>query len=93
MAFYPLMTARNPRDGTYFFEFCPLQAAHAWKLLSEKQPLTISMRGQRATGKIRRNNDHHGSCGPSLMGKMIGVFHLHAGDASECQKLLSKKLP
>ena len=24
--------------------------------------LTISMRGQRATGKIQRNNYHHGSC-------------------------------
>ena len=23
----------------------------------------ISMRGQRATGKIQRNNHHHGSCG------------------------------
>ena len=28
--------------------------------------LTISMRGQRATGKIQRNNYHHGSWGPSL---------------------------
>ena len=27
--------------------------------------LTISMRGQRATGKIQRNNYHHGSCGSS----------------------------
>ena len=30
--------------------------------------LTISMRGQRATGKIQRNNYHHGSCGLSLTG-------------------------
>ena len=36
--------------------------------------LTISMRGQRATGKIQRNNFHHGSCGPSLTGKMMSVF-------------------
>ena len=36
--------------------------------------LTISMRGQRATGKIQRNNYHHGSCGPSLTGKTKSVF-------------------
>ena len=31
--------------------------------------LTISMRGQRTTGKVQRNNYQHGSCGPSLTGK------------------------
>ena len=36
--------------------------------------LTISMRGQRATGKIQRNNYRHGSCGPSLTGKTMSVF-------------------
>ena len=36
--------------------------------------LTISMRGQRATGRIQRNNYHHGSCGPSLTGKTMSVF-------------------
>ena len=36
--------------------------------------LTISMRGQRATGKIQRNNYHHLSCGPSLTGKTMSVF-------------------
>ena len=36
--------------------------------------LTISMRGQPATGKIQRNNYHHGSCGPSLTGKTMSVF-------------------
>ena len=37
--------------------------------------LTISMRGQRATtGKIQRSTYHHGSCGPSLMGKTMSVF-------------------
>ena len=36
--------------------------------------LTISMRGQRATGKIQRNNYHHGNCGPSLTGKTMSVF-------------------
>ena len=35
--------------------------------------LTISMRDQRATGKIQRNNYHHGSCGPSLTGKTSSV--------------------
>ena len=32
------------------------------------------MRGQRATGKIQRNNYHHESCGPSLTGKTMSVF-------------------
>ena len=36
--------------------------------------LTISMRGQRATGKIQRNNYHHRSCGSSLTGKTMSVF-------------------
>ena len=36
--------------------------------------LTIYMRGQRATGKIQRNNYHHGSCGFSLTGKTMSVF-------------------
>ena len=35
--------------------------------------LTISIRGQRATGKIQRNNYYHGSCGPSLRGKTSSV--------------------
>ena len=35
--------------------------------------LTISMRGQQATGKIQRNNYHRGSCGPSLMSKTSSV--------------------
>ena len=35
--------------------------------------LMISMRGQRAIGKILRNNYHHGSCGPSLTGKTSSV--------------------
>ena len=36
--------------------------------------VTISMRGQRVTGKIQRNNYHHGSCGSSLTGKTMSVF-------------------
>ena len=32
------------------------------------------MRGQRATGKIQRNDYHHGSFGPSLTGKTMSVF-------------------
>ena len=36
--------------------------------------LTISMPGQRAMGKIQRNNYHHGSCGPSLTGKTMSAF-------------------
>ena len=36
--------------------------------------LTISMGGQLATGKIQRDNCHHGSCGPSLTGRTMSVF-------------------
>ena len=36
--------------------------------------LTISMRGQRATVKMQRNNYHHGNCIPSLLGKTMSVF-------------------
>ena len=36
--------------------------------------LTISTRGQRASGKIQRNNYHHGSCGPSLKVKRSRCF-------------------
>ena len=35
--------------------------------------LTVSIRGQRATGKSQRNNYRHGSCGPSLTGKTSSV--------------------
>ena len=35
--------------------------------------LTIFMRGERATGKIQRNNCHHGSCGTSLTSKPSSV--------------------
>ena len=36
--------------------------------------LTISVGGQRAMGKIQRNDYHHGSYGPSLTGKTTSVF-------------------
>ena len=36
--------------------------------------LTIFMRGQHATGKIQRNNYHHGSCGLPLTGKTTSVI-------------------
>ena len=35
--------------------------------------MTISMRGQDATGKIQRTNYHDGSCGPSLTGKTLSM--------------------
>ena len=38
--------------------------------------LTISMCGQRAMGKIQRNNYHHGSCRPSLTGKAMSLFFI-----------------
>ena len=37
--------------------------------------LTISMRVQRETGKIQRNNYHHGNCGTSLNSKTSSVSH------------------
>ena len=44
----------------------PRENSALWKTtLKATFHLTISMRGQRATGKIQRNNYHHGSCGPS----------------------------
>ena len=50
------------------------------------------MRWHRATGKIQRNNYHHGSCGPSLTGKnVVGVIDLDAREGSECQKSLSEE--
>ena len=36
--------------------------------------LTISICDQRLTGKIQRNNYHHGSCGPFLTSKIMSVF-------------------
>ena len=62
---------------------------HRYRL---KATFHFSMRGQRAKGKIQRNNYHHGSCRPFLTGKnVVGVFDLQARDASECQKSLSEK--
>ena len=45
----------------------------ALERLEATSHLTISMRGQRATGKIQRNNYHRGNSGPSLTGKMPSV--------------------
>ena len=51
--------------------------------------LTTSMCGQRATGKIQRNDYHHGHCWSALTGKKSSVgFDFYA---SECQKSLSEK--
>ena len=36
--------------------------------------LMLSICSQRATGKIQRNNYHHGSCGPFLTSKTMSVF-------------------
>ena len=36
--------------------------------------LTISMHSQHGTGKIQRNNYHHGNCGPSLTGNTSLIF-------------------
>ena len=45
--------------------------------------LTISMRGQRATGKLQRNNYNHGSCGPSVTGKTSSVIFTHRTNEHE----------
>ena len=42
-------------------------------LLKATSHLTISMHGQRETGKIQSNDYHHGNCGPSLTGKTSSV--------------------
>ena len=34
------------------------------------------MCGQRATGRIQRNNYHHGSCGPSSRTGLIGMLKI-----------------
>ena len=43
--------------------------------------LTIFIRGERATGKIQRNNCHHGSCGSSLtcQTSLVSLIFTHAG--------------
>ena len=54
--------------------------------------LTISMLGQRARGKIQRNNYYHESCGPSLTSKMSSVYLIFThGTHQNYQKLLSEK--
>ena len=46
----------------------------SWRGLKATFHLTISMRGKRATGKIQRNNYHHGNCGLSLTGKTSSAY-------------------
>ena len=42
-------------------------------LIRATSHLTIYMSGQRETGKVERNNYHHGNCGQSLTGKTLSV--------------------
>ena len=58
------MSAMVPQKYFYVPSFASIKAAFH---------LTISTRGQRATGKIQRNNYHHGSCEPSLTSKMSSM--------------------
>ena len=44
MTFFPLKTARSARHGSYSIEFCSFHSAHAWKSLSENQPLELNQR-------------------------------------------------
>ena len=54
--------------------------------------LTISMRGQRRTGKIQRNNYHHGGCWPSLTAKRSSVPLIFThGTHRNVKKSLSEK--
>ena len=53
--------------------------------------LTISMRGQRATGKIQRNNYHYRTCGPSLTGKTSSVSLIFTHGTHRYVKSLSEK--
>ena len=52
------------------------------------------MRGQCATGKIQRNNYHHGSCGPSLTDKTSSVSLIVThGTHRNVKKSLNEKQP
>ena len=50
----------------------PVQCEHRVSLKATFY-LTISMRRQHATGKIQKNNYHHGSCGASLTSKTLSM--------------------
>ena len=50
-----------------------ISIADSFSLLKATSHLTISMREQRAMGRIQRNNYHHGSCGACLRGKTSSV--------------------
>ena len=52
--------------------------------------LTIYMRGQRATGKIQRNNYHHGSYEPSLC---LSQFQLGTSPPGNPRGLAQKHCP
>ena len=56
------------------FRIVPFSFCRVFKSIKATFHLTIPTREQRETGKIQRNNYHHGSCGPSLTGKTISVF-------------------
>ena len=50
--------------GSFGKRYCSLNAT---------SHLTISLRGQRETGKIQRTNYHHGNCGQFLTGKTSSI--------------------
>ena len=59
--------------GNYSFEFCH-ENRQVRSSLKATFHLTVSIRGQRATGKIQSNNYHHGSSGSLSTGKTMSVF-------------------
>ena len=64
---------KSPRVGANFW--CKSSRVR-WGMVIDEIDTCINdfMHGQRTTGKIQRNNYHHGSCGPSLTGKTMSVF-------------------
>ena len=68
-------------DEINLFWHCssPLRSINKLSKLKATFQLTISLLGQRATGKIQRNSYHHGSCGPTLTGKTSSVFLMVLG--------------
>ena len=54
--------------------------------------LTISVRVQRATGKVQRNNYHHGSCGSSLTSKTMSVFLIFTQGTQGMSKIVEREV-
>ena len=69
-SFFMIIIDDTAKGGLTWFQ----ELFTAQRFLKATFHLTVSMRGYRATGKIQRNNYHHGNCGSSLTGKTSSVF-------------------